>query len=186
MPNKEMTTETRLLLAFVLVGIVLVAWNYIYKPPVTPPVTVPAAAKQTAVEAPKPEPATPKIAIEVPGQVQASQAEDFTIETDLYRVTFSNQGAVVLSWILKAYKDGTGKPLDLVNTRALRKVPEPFAVAFRSQAPPNDPNKGLFRVERSRRSRGDLRILGRAHGDQENLPVHAQELPGGDHVPGGG
>jgi YidC/Oxa1 family membrane protein insertase len=137
------------------VGIVLVGWNYIYKPPmVAPPATVPAPATQTAVEAPKPEPATPQIAIEVPGQVQGSQAEDFTIETDLYRVTFSNQGAVVLSWILKQYKDGSGKPLDLVNTRALRRVPEPFAVAFRSQAPPNDPNKGLFRVERS----GDLGV----------------------------
>jgi YidC/Oxa1 family membrane protein insertase len=156
MPNKELTTETRLLLAFVLVGIVLVGWNYIYKPPqpVTPPVVVPAPTTQTAAEAPKPEPATPKIAIEVPGQVQASQAEDFTIETDLYRVQFSNQGAVVLSWILKQYKDGNGKPLDLVNTRALRKVTEPFAVAFRSQAPPNDPNKGLFRVERT----GDLGV----------------------------
>jgi len=154
MPNKEMTTETRLLLAFVLVGIVLVGWNYIYKPPVTPPVTVPAAVTQAPAEAPKPEPATPKIAIEVPGQVQASQAEDFAIETDLYRVRFSNQGAVVLSWVLKQYKDGNGKPLDLVNTRALLKVPEPFAVAFRSQAPPNDPNKGLYRVERS----GDLGV----------------------------
>jgi len=155
MPNKEMTTETRLLLAFVLVGIVLVGWNYIYKPPpVTPPVTVPAPAKQTPSETPKPEPATPKIAIEVPGQIQASQAQDFTIETDLYRVQFSNQGAVVLSWILKQYKDGNGKPLDLVNTRALLRVPEPFAVAFRSQAPPNDPNKGLYRVERS----GDLGV----------------------------
>jgi YidC/Oxa1 family membrane protein insertase len=155
MPNKELTTETRLLLAFVLVGIVLVGWNYIYKPPVvTPPVTVPAPVTQTAVEAPKPEPATPKIAIEVPGQVQASQAEDFAIETDLYRVRFSNQGAVVLSWVLKNYKDGNAKPLDLVNTRALLKVQEPFAVAFRSQAPPNDPNKGLYRVERS----GDLGV----------------------------
>jgi len=155
MPNKEMTTETRLLLAFVLVGIVLVGWNYIYKPPpVTPPVTVPSPAKQTPSETPKPEPATPKIAIEVPGQIQASQAQDFTIETDLYRVQFSNQGAVVLSWILKQYKDGNGKPLDLVNPRALLRVPEPFAVAFRSQAPPNDPNKGLYRVERS----GDLGV----------------------------
>ena len=147
--------ETRLLLAFVLVGIVLVGWNYFYKPPVvTPPVTVPAPTTQAPLEAPKPEPATPKIAIEVPGQVQAGQAEDFTIETDLYRVRFSNRGAVVLSWILKQYKNGDGKPLDLVNTRALLKVPEPFAVAFRNQAPPNDPNKGLFRVERS----GDLGV----------------------------
>jgi len=154
MPNKELTTETRLLLAFVLVGIVLVGWNYIYKPPVTPPVTVPAPITQAPVEAPKPEPSTPAIKIEVPGQIQESQAQDFTIETDLYRVRFSNQGATVLSWILKAYKDGNGKPLDLVNTRALQKVPAPFAVAFRNQSPPNDPNKGLFRVERS----GDLGV----------------------------
>src|SRR5690349_2511235 len=155
MPNKELTTETRLLLAFVLVGIVLVAWNYIYKPPVAPPVTLPATTTQTPAEAPKPAAAAPApIPIEVPGQVQASQAEDFTIETDLYRVRFSNQGGVVLSWILKQYKDGDGKPLDLVNTRALQKVPAPFAVAFRNQAPPNDPNKGLFTVERS----GDLGV----------------------------
>jgi len=152
---KELTTETRLLLAFVLVGIVLVGWNYIYKPPVAPPVIVPATATQTPVEAPKPVPATPApAAIEVPGQVQASQPEDITIETDLYRVRFSNQGGVVLSWILKEYKDGNGKPLDLVNTKALQKVPAPFALAFRNQAPPNDPNKGLFKVERS----GDLGV----------------------------
>ena len=154
-PNKEMTMETRVLLACALVAVVLVIWNFVYKPPVvTPPVTVPATTTQTPAEAPKPEPATPKIAIEVPGQVQASQAEDFAIETDLYRVRFSNQGAVVLSWVLKQYKDGNGKPLDLVNTKALVKVPEPFAVAFRSQAPPNDPNKGLYRVQRS----GDLGV----------------------------
>ncbi len=156
MPNKELTTETRLLLAFVLVGIVLVGWNYIYKPPATPPVTVPVQtpATQPPVEAPKPEPTTPVIPIAVPGQIQESAAQDFTIETDVYRVRFSNQGATVLSWILKNYKDGSGKPLDLVNTKALSKVPAPFAVAFRSQAPPNDPNKGLFRVERS----GDLEV----------------------------
>ena len=156
MPNKELTTETRLLLAFVLVGIVLVGWNYIYQPPqpVTPPVTVPAPATQAAVEAPKPTPAAPKQPIEVPGQIQASQAEEFTIETDLYRVRFSNQGAVVRSWILKKYKDGKGQPLELVNTKALTKVPAPFAVSFRNQAPPNDPNKGLFKVDRS----GDLGV----------------------------
>src|SRR6185295_5449437 len=154
MPNKELTTETRLLLAFVLVGIVLVGWNYIYKPPVTPSVTVPAQTTPTPAtpapaEAPKPIPTAPAQAVVVPGQVQASQAEDITIETDLYRVRFSNQGAVVLSWILKEYKDGNGKPLDLVNTKALQKVPAPFALAFRNQAPPNDPNKGLFKMERS-------------------------------------
>jgi len=159
MPNKELTTETRLLLAFVLVGIVLVGWNYIYKPPpppapVTPPANTQVQTSPAAAEAPKPIPVPAPKPIEVPGQMQASQAEDFTIETDFYRVEFSNQGAVVRSWILKKYKDGKGKPLELVNTKALSKVPAPFAVAFRNQAPPNDPNKGLFKVERN----GDLGV----------------------------
>jgi len=159
MPNKELTTETRLLLAFVLVGIVLVGWNYIYKPPpppapVTPPANTQVQTSPAAAEAPKPIPVPAPKPIEVPGQMQAGQAEDFTIETDFYRVEFSNQGAVVRSWILKKYKDGKGKPLELVNTKALSKVPAPFAVAFRNQAPPNDPNKGLFKVERN----GDLGV----------------------------
>jgi len=158
MPNKELTTET-LLLAFVLVGIVLVGWNYIYKPPpppapVTPPANTQVQTSPAAAEAPKPIPVPAPKPIEVPGQMQAGQAEDFTIETDFYRVEFSNQGAVVRSWILKKYKDGKGKPLELVNTKALSKVPAPFAVAFRNQAPPNDPNKGLFKVERN----GDLGV----------------------------
>ncbi len=153
--------ETRLLLAFVLVGIVLVGWNYIYKPP-PPPVTPPASTAVNsqapttpppAAESPKPTPApaaAPPVQVaELPGQVQASQEEEFTIETDFYRVRFSNQGAVVRSWILKQYKDGKGQPLELVNTRALSKVPAPFALVFRNQAPPNDPNKGLFKAERS-------------------------------------
>lgn len=153
--KKELTTETRLLLAFVLVGIVLVGWNYIYKPPppiVNPAATPPAQATPPVAEAPKPAPtpaAPPAQAVELPGQVQASQAEEFSIETDLYSVRFSNQGAVVRSWILKKYKDGKGQPLDLVNSPALAKVPAPFALAFRNQAPPGDPNKGLFKVARS-------------------------------------
>ncbi len=156
MPNKELTTETRLLLAFVLVGIVLVGWNYIYKPP-PPPVTAPAQTTQPAAEAPKVAQVPPVPAEQpapVAGQVQASQAEEFTIETDLYRVQFSNQGAVVRSWILKHYKDTQGKPLELVNTKALSRVPAPFALAFRNQAPANDPNKALFKVDRS----GDLSV----------------------------
>ena len=149
MPNKELTTETRLLLAFVLVGIVLVGWNYIYKPPPIP-VTPPAQTTQLPAEAPPPAPAAPPAQpVDVPGQVQAAQAEEFTIETDLCRVQFSNQGAVVRSWILKKYKDSKGEALELVNTKSLPKIAAPFAVTFRNQAPPNDPNKALFKTEQS-------------------------------------
>jgi len=153
MDKKEMTMETRLLLAFVLVGIVLVGWNYIYKPPLppeTPASTAPVQNTQPAAEAPKASPApTPIEVADIPGQIQATKVEEFDIENDLYKVRFSNQGAGVQHWILKKYKDGKGKPLDLVNTRALAKVPAPFALAFRNQTPHADLNKGLFQVQRT-------------------------------------
>ena len=34
---------------------------------------------------------------------------------ELYRITFSNRGGEVRSWILKNYKDNAGQPLDLVH-----------------------------------------------------------------------
>lgn len=37
------------------------------------------------------------------------------VENELYRIRFTNRGAQVTSWILKKYKDNSGKPLDLVN-----------------------------------------------------------------------
>src|SRR5512141_1727238 len=99
MDKKELTMETRLLLAFVLVGIVLVGWNYIYKPPpppVTPATTAPAQTTQptqptaeTPKDAPAPVPVQAEVA-DIPGQVQAAQVEEFDIETDLYKVRFSN------------------------------------------------------------------------------------------------
>ncbi len=151
--------EARLLLAFVLMGLVLFGTQYFYKPP---PANKPAAAKndsaqsgaivdssqgssQTSVIPLKPPPA----AAEIPGQIRADNEETIVIDTDLYHVVFSNRGAVARSWILKAYKDRRGKPLELINERALGKVPQPFALVFKNQAPASDPNSALFRVERS-------------------------------------
>jgi YidC/Oxa1 family membrane protein insertase len=47
----------------------------------------------------------------------------------LYRITFSNRGAQVTSWILKgpAYTDANGKPLDLVNQQAARLFGDPLS-----------------------------------------------------------
>ncbi len=44
-------------------------------------------------------------AAEVPGQIEAGQEQVFAIDTKLYHVEFSNRGAVVRRWLLKAYKD---------------------------------------------------------------------------------
>ncbi|MGI8744774.1 MAG: membrane protein insertase YidC [Bryobacteraceae bacterium] len=134
-PKKPLSMETRLLLAFLLMGLVLFVTPYLYKPPVGPKRTEPApTAKQAAQVAQKaPEAVTktpPGTPLEMPGQIAASAEREFVIDTDLYRIKLANRGAVVRSWELKKFKDHTGKPLQLVNTGALSKVPPPFSVSM--------------------------------------------------------
>jgi YidC/Oxa1 family membrane protein insertase len=171
--KKEMSMETRLLIFFVLMGAILLGTQYFYKAPPQPqPVAkatdakgsnAPAAdqSSQTPASPPNPGAATqttpqqtpqaqvpPPPPADMPGRVQADKEETSTIETDVYRVTFSNKGAVAKSWILKAYKDHEGKPLDLINTRALDKVPAPFSVLTKVQLG-SDPNMALFKTDAS-------------------------------------
>ena len=59
----------------------------------------------------------------------AAENESTTIvENELYRVTFSNHGAQVKSWILKKYKGDDGNPLDLVNQAAAAKFGYPLSL----------------------------------------------------------
>ena len=158
-----MSMEIRLLIAFVLMGLVLFLTPYIYKQPPAPPATKGPDAAQTKDSAHdnakddvppppvKPDPVKPaKPAVPaIPGQVQAEQEEAFPIDTDVFHVVFSNRGAVVRSWILKAYKDREGKPLELVNQRSLTRAPAPFALALKAKTEAADPNASLYKVTRS-------------------------------------
>lgn len=156
--KKELSMEARLLIAFVLMGLVLFLTPYIYKPASAPaPGANKAAVSKTsevkeaatpppAAEVPPP-PALPAAA-EMPGQIHGDKEEDIVVDTDLYHIVFSNKGAVVKSWVLKNYKDYSGQPLELVNKTALGKVPAPFAIEFKSQKPVTDPNVSLFKVDR--------------------------------------
>ena len=49
------------------------------------------------------------------------------MENDLYRITFTNRGGRVKSWILKEYDGRQGQPLELVNGAAA----ENTAIRFR-------------------------------------------------------
>jgi YidC/Oxa1 family membrane protein insertase len=61
--------------------------------------------------------------------VVAATAESTTIvENELYRITFSNRGGQVTSWILKNYKDSDGKPLNLVHGEAAQQVGYPLSL----------------------------------------------------------
>lgn len=50
--------------------------------------------------------------------LQAAAESTTMVENELYKITFSNRGAQVTSWILKRYKDNEGAPLDLVHAGA--------------------------------------------------------------------
>jgi YidC/Oxa1 family membrane protein insertase len=122
----------RLLLAFLLMGLVLFLTPYLYKPPPGPKRTAPTPTPQQATQLTEKPPElrtkAPEPPQEMPGQITAGNEQEFVVDTDLYRIKFSNRGAVIRSWELKKFNDHTGKPLQLVNTAALSKIPAPFSV----------------------------------------------------------
>jgi YidC/Oxa1 family membrane protein insertase len=60
--------------------------------------------------------------------LQAAAESTTTIENELYRITFTNRGGQVTSWILKKYKDSDGKPLNLVHTQAAEQFGYPLSL----------------------------------------------------------
>ena len=50
------------------------------------------------------------------------------VENDLYRITFTNRGAQVKSWVLKKYDDDQGHPLELVNQAAAAQFGYPLSL----------------------------------------------------------
>jgi YidC/Oxa1 family membrane protein insertase len=157
-PPKELSTEIRLLIAFALMGVVLFATPYFFKLVSPPPPAKPPVAAQKNAATPVSQPATPAVSAvtETPAeanepqaavtaeQVAAQKEERFVVETDFYRVEFSNRGAVVKQWTLKKYTDENGKPLELVNPAAESKVGSPFALVFDQRKPAVDLNAALF------------------------------------------
>ncbi len=161
MEKKELSMEVRLLIAFVLVGLILFVYPYFYKEPVTPPAqpeskALPTAVpKSSAVAIPPPAAAEAQAASSaVPGAIEAGQEQIFAVDTDYYHVEFSNRGAVVRRWQLKQYRDhdfGSARPIpvDLVNPQALSKVPAPFSLEYKKdQNPSTDANTHLYQVQR--------------------------------------
>ncbi|HET8637168.1 MAG TPA: membrane protein insertase YidC, partial [Acidobacteriaceae bacterium] len=94
-------------------------------------------AQQPATPAPptKAEPSAPQKAVATPpkpvaqaSDVVAKTQSTTVVENELYRITFSNRGAQVTSWVLKKYTDNNGKPLDLVNQKAAAKYGYPLSL----------------------------------------------------------
>jgi YidC/Oxa1 family membrane protein insertase len=146
--KKELSTENRLLLAFVLMGIVLFATPYFFKAPPPPPGKKIQLSPAPATT-PEPKPVEAVASAPAPGQVSAQKESIVTLDTDLYHIDFSNRGAVVRSWILKKYKDSSQKPVDVVNTAAASVTGNPFSLTFKDHKPSADLNNSLYVVKRS-------------------------------------
>jgi YidC/Oxa1 family membrane protein insertase len=149
--KKELSMEQRLLLAFLLMGLVLFLTPYFYKAPPPPPKKpAPAlAGSQTSPTSSPPASKTPEAAptapaAPVPGQIEGASEQQFVVDTDIYRVTLSNRGGTIRSWILKKYKDRAGKPLELVNAASYSKVAPPFSIVLRDDKAADALNYGLF------------------------------------------
>jgi YidC/Oxa1 family membrane protein insertase len=137
-PQHEPGSEKRLMIVFVLTFVVMLAFQPLLKKyfpqsaapaQQTQPAPAPAAAAAPAAAVP----ATTAVAkTSAPASAVTKQAASETetvVENDLYRITFTNKGAQVKSWILKKFKnDAQNGPLDLVNDAAAEKYGYPLSL----------------------------------------------------------
>jgi YidC/Oxa1 family membrane protein insertase len=132
-PEHEPGSERRLIIAFVLTFLVILASQPLlkkYLPTATPsPEKQSQAAKPASTSAQAPVAAQPQVPVPAEGVTKQGTTEAETvIENENYRITFTNRGAQVKSWILKKFDDEHGQPLDLVNDQAAQKYGYPLSL----------------------------------------------------------
>jgi YidC/Oxa1 family membrane protein insertase len=133
-PQQEPGSERRLLIVVVLTFVVLVVSQALLKKYMPPPPeqsqnkTAQAQPATTAPPAARaPQAATHQATTTV--TKQASTETETVIENDLYRITFTNRGAQVKSWILKKFdNDAQNGRLELVNAAAAQKYGYPLSL----------------------------------------------------------
>jgi YidC/Oxa1 family membrane protein insertase len=141
-----MNDQKRLLMFFLVSIGFLWLWSALFfKPPVKPPAPKPAAARiEPAPQAKTPPPAPVALAVE-----QGAKTEDITIDKDLYRVTFSTQGGLIKSWVLKKYTDAEEKPLEVVNRAACEQLGYPMQVKLTDTALSDKLNSAVYVAKKS-------------------------------------
>jgi YidC/Oxa1 family membrane protein insertase len=149
-PQQEPGAEKRLLLVFLLTFVVLIIFQpllkkYMPQPPAAPPQKQSAperpVAAPSAVAPAAPTPSVPAITV----SKQASAETETVIESDLYKITFTNRGAQVKSWILKKFdNEAQNGPLDLVNAAAAQKYGYPLSLWTYDEALRNKLSSALY------------------------------------------
>ena len=132
-------TDSRTLLAFTVIFFAIFLGLQYFRSKKAPE-PAPTTQQQSASTAATPLPAVPPTsaagsamtaapeAATAAGTVAASSETASVVENELYKITFTNRGAQVKSWILKKYTGEDGKPLDLVNHEAAPKFGYPMSL----------------------------------------------------------
>ncbi|MBV9608451.1 MAG: membrane protein insertase YidC, partial [Acidobacteria bacterium] len=149
--QQEPGNEKRLLIAFVLTFVVLVLMQPLlkkYGPKESPAApqqkTAPAASTSSPTQPQaQPQASTPAAAQALPAK-QASGEQETVVENDLYRITFTNRGGQVKSWVLKKFTDDKGKPLELVNSVAAPQYGLPMSLWTYDGGLRKSLNEGLY------------------------------------------
>jgi len=151
--------ERRLLLVFALTFLVIVLFQPILKKyfPQTP---APAPAPQNQGQTQAVQPAAPinqapvaqpaVLVLNAGATKQATSESETVVENDLYRITFTNRGAQVKSWILKKFTDDKEQPLDLVNNLAAEKYGYPLSLSTYDESQRNKLNSAMYVVASDR------------------------------------
>jgi YidC/Oxa1 family membrane protein insertase len=153
-PHQQPGSERRLLLVFLLTFVVLIVFQpllrkYMPQTPAPQPQNQPAPAQTAAASSvpipSAPTPIIPSAATANTATRQASAETETVIENDLYRITFTNRGAQVKSWILKKFdNDAQNGLLDLVNPAAAQKFGYPLSLWTYDGALRNRLNSALY------------------------------------------
>ena len=160
-PKDKFTPELRILVASLLSMGVILLWAKYFgpKPPTRPPkqnqppISAPATpGPGSTTPAPNetaPPPNTTVNAASPAKPTAETQERVMVVENALYRVEFSNRGAVVKSWQLKNYKDDSKpqKTLDLVHQQAAEHTSGwPFSLVLDDPQSAQAANNGLYKV----------------------------------------
>jgi YidC/Oxa1 family membrane protein insertase len=136
--------ERRLLLVFALTFLVIILFQPLLKK-YLPQSAAPPPATPVAVQPATPVAATTALASTLPAGPgkQAAAESETVVENDLYRVTFTNRGGLVKSWVLKTYFDEHGQPLELVS-KAGEAFGYPMSLWTYDEAQRNKLNSALY------------------------------------------
>lgn len=152
----------RTLLAFGLVMVLIVVAQYFTsrnaprQQPAAQPQQQAAATAQPA--AAQPAPSSPPVTAAKSGShatpattpTRAATSETETVvESDQFRVVFTNRGAQVKSWVLKKYFDDKRRPLELVNPVAAPKLGYPLSLWTYDENLRGRLNSALYEVKTS-------------------------------------